>query len=144
MALKNIIQPSELKTDYLASQSGQRKLFFLYDDIADELMLMMASPDKETVVHYVDNHVGLLFDPATLEIVGLQIEAFERSFIPQYAALQRVWKLSDCKDIKMANVGELSFAIQEKQIEVAAEVVKATEPILGDSAIPLARALEYA
>ena len=144
MALKSFFHPSKLRTDYLAAQSGQRKLFFFYDDVADDLMLMMANPDTETVVHYVDNHVGLLFDPTSLEIVGLQIEAFTHSFIPQYASLQKVWKLSDCKDIDMANVGELTFAIQEKQFDVAMEIVKVAEPILGNSAKPMARALEYA
>ena len=142
MNIKTIVAPEKFKTSYLAQ--GPKRLSFFYDDEADELMLMLANPEDEAVVHYLDNHVGILFDPESFEIVGLQIEGFKKGFVPKYVSLEKAWKLSDFGDINRADVGELSVIIEEKQLQVALAVVKAAGPILGQTATPFERALEYA
>jgi len=143
MIFESFVKSKNLKTNYLASVKGQGNLHFLYDNVADELMLMMASPETETIVHYVDSNVGLLFKPDDLEIVGIQIEGFSRSFIKKYACLEKAWKLSACEEINMKNIGEFSIYGDEKQFEFAIEVIEATKSVLGKAAQPLAKVLEY-
>lgn len=142
--MKPIIQISELKTNFLASKIEHKQLYFTYDDLADELLLLMEDPQCETIVHYVDENVGLLFTPNNKEIVGLQIEGFTKEFIKKFSTIQKSWKLSDCKELEMADVGELSVEVHKKQIEVALEVIRAAKPIIGNSAQQLEYALEYA
>ena len=106
-------------------------------------MLMVAPQETETVVHYVDRNVAVLYTPDDLEIVGLQIEDFESEFVPLYSSLKKTWRLRDT-EIKRGNVWDLTLAVEEKKIRVAIEVVKATQPILGHSADALEKVLEYA
>jgi hypothetical protein len=144
MALESIVSPKSLKTTFLASIDRPRPLFFFYDEPADELMILLIPPDRETIVHYLDDHVGLLFDANNNEVVGLQIDGFNSSFTPKYVSLQKIWRLSDCKEIERANIGELSIAVQERQLKIALEVIKVSKPLLGKQAVELKRALEYA
>lgn len=118
-------------------------LFFHYDDEMDVFMLLLADPNTETVVHYVDEHVAILYIPDTHEIVGLQIEDFVSQFMPKYISLQRAWKLSDA-GIRRDNLWDLTLAVEEQKITVALEVLKATEPLIGQPAQWIERALEYA
>ncbi|HLE41412.1 MAG TPA: hypothetical protein VI956_07895 [Nitrospirota bacterium] len=141
---KQLISPSKLKTKYLASFSGHEPFFFFYDNEADELVIMLISPDTETTVHYVDKNVGILFQPDNLEIVGLQVEGFQKSFIPSHNSLQDAWKLSSSKGVPLDNLGDLSMFIREKQITFALKVIRASKPVLGKPAKKLEEALEYA
>ena len=68
---------------------------FEYDPDFDAVTLTFATPHQETIVHYVDENVALLYLPKTHEIIGLQIEAFVRSFLPQHAALRDAWSLRE-------------------------------------------------
>ncbi len=144
MAINSIISPKDLKTTFLSGSIGPRPLSFFYDNLADELMISFISPDRETIVHYLDDHVGLLFEPETKEIVGLQIDAFNSSFLPKYASLQKIWRLRNCREIERENVGDLSLAVHERQLKIALEIIHVSKPVLGKQAKPLERALVYA
>ncbi len=106
-------------------------------------MLLVTSPEIETVVHYIDRNVAVLYTPDNLEIVGLQIEDFESEFIPMYSSLQKIWSLRDTEIVR-GNVWDLTVAVEEKKIKVALEVVKATKSVLGNPATELEKVLAYA
>ena len=143
-AIKSLVATSSLKTSYLARLNERKpQLFLNYNEESDILMLMVAPQETETVVHYVDRNVAVLYTPDDLEIVGLQIEDFESEFVPLYSSLKKTWRLRDT-EIKRGNVWDLTLAVEEKKIRVAIEVVKATQPILGHSADALEKVLEYA
>lgn len=145
-AVKRLVSTNSLKTTLLSKlPQGKRTppLFFNYDKEIDTFMLLVVSPEQETVVHYVDEYVALLYIPETYEVVGLQIEDFQSQFIPKYNSLEEAWKLSNTK-VKRGNVWDLTLAIEEKKLTVALEVIKATEAIVGRPAKALERALSYA
>jgi hypothetical protein len=121
---------------------GQHPLYVKYDPVFDALIILLVSPQTETVVHYVDQHVGLLYTPDDLEIVGLQVEAFERSFLPQHDSLQRVWRLSDAS-AELKDAGDVILAFAQVTPRVAQEVARATEPILGKAGQAFTRAVAY-
>lgn len=106
-------------------------------------MLLFVPPDTETIVHYLDDHVGVLYLPDSLEIVGLQIENFERSFLPRYQNLQDVWHMMD-RGVQPSNVWDLTLAVEKKKVMVAIEVIKASEPTLGEPAEEMVRVLKFA
>jgi hypothetical protein len=128
---KNLVSTEDLRTTLIEqlAKEGRQSLFVKYDSAFDALIVLIVSPELETVVHYVDDHVALLYLPDTLEIVGLQVEDFEHSFVPQHEALSRLWRLSDT-GIKLDNFGDMILAVEKIRPAVAREVVKATEAIL--------------
>lgn len=56
-------------------------------------MVLFVSPEQETVVHYIDNHMAVLYEPDSREIVGFQVEAFESAFIKMHNNVQSAWTI---------------------------------------------------
>jgi hypothetical protein len=132
---------NQLKTTYLRQKPSA--LHIKYDPDFDALMVLLVSPETETIAHYLDTHVAFLYEPETKEIVGIQIEAFERTFLPKHEAVRRVWKLGVAQNDLQA-VGDMILEIGRITPRVAWEVTKAAEDILGEPGHELAAALEYA
>ena len=124
-------------------QRKRAPLFFHYEEETDVFMLLLADPATETVVHYVDENVAILYIPDSYEIVGLQIEDFVNQFMPKFNSLQKAWKLSDL-GIRPGNLWDLTLVVEEQKITLALEVLKAAEPLIGQPAKWIERALEYA
>jgi hypothetical protein len=129
--LKPLIATDQLKTSLLAGLAKKKpqQCFVNYDDDFDALMILVVSPDTETVVHYLDEHIALLYQPETLEIVGLQVEAFESNFVPSHSSVQRVWRLSDAVGSKLESVGDMLLVVEKIKPEVAREVVNASHDL---------------
>lgn len=141
--IQQLISTSELKTSYLETLINKRPPLFLhYDKESDILLLLLVSPEIETIVHYIDRHVAVLYTTDELEIVGLQIEDFESEFVPMYGSLKKAWSIRNT-EIKTGNVWDFSLAVQEKKIKVAVEVTKAVQPIIGLPALEIEKALEF-
>ena len=140
--IEPLISTSELKTNLLTrlGKEKPRRIYINYDKVFDALMLLFVSPDTETVVHYVDDHVALLYQPETLEIVGLQVEAFEHRFLSAHENVQRVWRLRDA-GITLEDFGDIVFAFERIKPNLAREVVKAAEDVLGEPGAELVAAL---
>lgn len=139
--IERLIPTNQLKTTLLVSLKNQRhQLFFQYDREFDALMLQIVSPEVETVVHYIDDHVALLYRADDLEIVGLQMEDFERSFVPNHVNVQKVWRLSETRT-KLENVADMILAVERQKTMVAREVAKAAEPLVGEPAGELAASI---
>ncbi|MCS6909089.1 MAG: hypothetical protein NZM11_00745 [Anaerolineales bacterium] len=80
--LPAVVELTDLKTgrlaQLLASEEGPRSR---YDRHLDTLFVLFTDPREEHVVHYVDDKVAVLYNPDTLEVIGFQIESFERRFL---------------------------------------------------------------
>jgi len=140
-ALKSV---EDLKWEYLFDQfKPTPRPMMHYDDLADMLMILFGSPTQETVVFYVDNYVGLLVDPETMNVVGFQVEAVQRSFLPAHPAVSRIWRLSESgfplKEIK--DYGDLILNFERNNKVITREVIRTTEGALGEPAIELVAAL---
>ena len=111
------------------SKGQQLLLNFHYDAEFDALILLFVDPNKETIVHYVDDHVALLYEPGTKEVVGIQVEAFQKAFIKQYDSVARAWKLQEnCEDIN--DLSDLVLAFERQKPQVSQEVFRITEDLL--------------
>lgn len=139
--IERLITTSQLQTNLLKELAKERKHqgFIDYDKDLDLLMVMVVHPDKEIVVHYIDgeDHVALLYQADTFEVVGLQIEDFETGFIPKYAAVENIWRLSD--RIKFNNLWDLTLEIKQIQPRMVREIARVSIPIIGEPAERLER-----
>jgi hypothetical protein len=140
--IKRLVQTSELRTGKLTELARKRQLniSIFYDKAFDALMLLFIPNDQETVVHYTDGDVALLYLPDTLEIVGLQIEDFESKFLQVHESVRRVWRLSE-SGVSLQDYSDLIFALDLLKPQVAREVIKASEEWLGEPGAELAAAL---
>jgi len=125
--IDRLIPTKELKVTRLAGERHPPMLY--YDRDFDALMILAISPDTETVVHYIDDHVALLYEPETLEIVGLQIEDFKSGFLPKHENVRRVWRLSEANK-NLEDVGDLIITFERLKPQVAREVVQVTKNLL--------------
>jgi len=141
--IKRLVESSDLKTNYLAALRNKQSLNFHYDDLSDTLMFLFTSPEEETIVHYLDRNVAILYRSNDKEIVGLQIEDFESEFIPTYSDLKEVWCLSDF-GINNKNVWDLTIAAEEQKMIVALKIIKTKELLIGKPAKEFERVLQYA
>lgn len=139
--IKRLVDTSELKTNIL--RDVQNQITVKYDPQFDALMILLISPKNRTRVHYVDEHVGLLYTPENMEIVGLQVEAFERSFLAGHENIQRVWKLSDAYE-NLEDVGDIIFVAEKAKSQVAKAVAQVTESMLGEPGRDFSQAVEQA
>jgi hypothetical protein len=89
---------------------------------------MFVSPETDTAVHYVDKNVALIFNIESKEVVGIQVEDFEKVFLPVHAALNRAWRLSNIIGSKqIQDFGEIAIVFEEAKPIIAREVIKASE-----------------
>ncbi|GEM_PF-924573 len=128
--LKPLVQTKELKTNLLKQYQG-RGLYLRYDHEFDALLLQIVPPETETVVHYLsDPNVALVYEKTTKEIVGIQIENFEYSFLPKHHEIMRVWKLSDSAPKQANNLGDMMVTVERIQPVVAEKVACVSAPLL--------------
>lgn len=131
--LKQLFKTKDLKTTQLDNFAinKQKTIYLNYDGSVDELIMLFVNPESKSIVHYIDSHVAILYEPKTMEVIGIQVEAFQKSFITKYAALQKVWRLRDCcDDLTFNNFGDIAIAFERQKPAVAREVVKITEDLL--------------
>jgi len=123
----------ELKTDrFLRVLKGEnRPAIFHYDPELDTLMLLVVSPENETVVHPINDMIGLLYDPGTLEVVGVQVEDFESSFMAAHEPIRAQWRLNSLEPAPQ-DVGDLIVMTQEREPRIAREVVRVTAGVLAE------------
>jgi hypothetical protein len=62
-----------------------------YDRDTDSIIIYLTGKPVRCASVYVDDNIYALADPATGDIVGFQVDAWERSFLPRHPDLQLVW-----------------------------------------------------
>lgn len=128
--IERLVETKSLKTARLmAAISHKHPCYLLYDGVSDELLLQFVSPETMTVVHYVDEHMAFLYDPSSMEILGFQVEAFQKSFLPQHPSMRRVWRLSDA-GVELEDMGDLVVIFEQRKQEMAREIVNYATPWL--------------
>jgi hypothetical protein len=129
--IKRLIETDQLKTDCLkeAAQRGE-PLYFHYNRRSDNLMLLIVPRTTETVVHYIDDHIALLYEPNTLEVVGFQVEALQHNLLPNNPTFRNVWVFSESGE-KVEDLQDLNLIFERKKREVARELIHTAENILG-------------
>lgn len=126
-ALKQLINPKDLKTNYINFLANGKKLRsnVHYDKVLDTLFIMLVSPEIETVVHYIDDFVGLVYDPRNLEVVGVQIEGF-KEFAQKHQSVEKAWEIKlDCNQVD--DLGDLYSVKDQKEKIFVREVAKVAE-----------------
>jgi len=131
--LEQLMETKELKTTLWAYELNKEHsvTYLKYNKKVDTLTLLVVPKDTPTIVHYIDEHVALLYQPDSRQIVGVRVEAFQRSFLPKYDNLQRIWRLSDSCELE--NFGDLIIASQKyehKEPEVARELTQITQNLV--------------
>lgn len=132
-AIERLKKTNDLKTSLLQkmSEGNQHVINMHYDSLADTLIFLFVSREIPTIAHYIDEHVALLYQPENNEVVGIQVEDFQTSFVNAYVNVQKAWKLSDsCTDLNIQDLGDISLVIERQKPVVAREVAKVTEEIL--------------
>jgi len=138
--LQHLKTVEDLRWNYLADKQNVSNPVVRYDDRADLFMLLFVSPEQETVVFYADGQVGLLVAPETMEVVGLQIEAFKKHFLQNHDSLEREWRLSET-GLDVKDFGDLLLRFEKRKRRVAQEVIRATEAVIGEPAAEMMAAL---
>lgn len=90
---KPLIDKSEFKTDFMDSCiSGKpHKLYMVYDELMDELIIRLVPPAVPVSVYYLDDNNALLIDLETLQIVGFQFLDFQEEYLGNNKKLQQSW-----------------------------------------------------
>ena len=131
--LEPLITTDELKTSRLIENIDQNKAKYLfYDNVSDILTLLIDPPSKSviTVVHYIDQHVGLIYDLDSMEVVGFQVDAFEHSFMPLNEDLAAIWRLSDT-DVELENLEDFIIVFERIKETVAKKLDTYAQQRLG-------------
>ena len=67
-------------------------LWVNYDAETDSLILYLTGKPVRGVHVWLQDDIYLIVDPVTNAIVGMYVEAWERSFVPAHADLQQTWR----------------------------------------------------
>jgi len=122
-----IIKTNELKTNLLKRDPKDVK----YDKDFDALRIYFEDSVKRFVVHYLDDYVAVLFSPETKEIIGIQVEAFDKVFIRKHSDLESAWILSkNCEEHNLENIGDMMFFAQRRYKKINEEVKEIAESLL--------------
>jgi len=125
-AVKKLVDTKELKMNIIqAIIDGSSNYFTRYDDQLDTFYILFTAPGAETVAHYLDDHLALLYLPGKKEVVGLQVEDFKK-FARKNNAVEKAWHVNINSD-RVVDMGNL-YAFKDKQErKVIREVAKITE-----------------
>jgi hypothetical protein len=140
--LERLVQTNELRTTLIAqlAREDQIKPRVLYDENFDALILLFADVEGMRVVHYTEDDIALLYRMNDLEVIGIQIEAFKRKFLPSHELVQRFWKLSET-GVKLSGANDVMIAFGTPQHKLVREVVNAAKESVWESSKELANAL---
>ena len=133
-ANKSLVPTRALKTHLLKEE--RHGVHVYYDKMNDTLLMQIIPPDKETIVHFLDDeNVSLLYEARSKEVVGIQIEEFKAGFLPKHAGLEKMWN----KRIGIRNFGELLIRVEDERPLLAREIVKASRPAISQNNERLAK-----
>ena len=124
--LKQIVDTKDLNMNFIQSFiEGNVNYFTRYDDELDTFYILFTAPNTETIVHYIDDHLALLYLPGKKEVVGVQVEDFKQ-FAKKNNAVETAWHIStNCDHMKtMENLYSLKEKQEKKVIREVAKVAR--------------------
>ncbi len=63
-----------------------------YDAETDSMILYLTGKPVRGVQVYLRDDIYAIIDPDTYNVVGMYVEAWERSFVPAYPDVQEMWR----------------------------------------------------
>ena len=124
--IERLVETSELKFDQFIRliDEGFQSAHLFYDTEFDALMVLFVPPEIETVVHYTsDKNIAYLYRPDTMEVVGIQVEAFRKSFVPKHAALRAQWELAE-RTKPVSDYGDVLNMYFERKPTITREIAR--------------------
>ena len=97
-----------------------------YDSKFDALFLYFKQTKKSTVVHYLDDNLGLIYEFKTKEVIGIQFEGFNKSLINKYPELRKAWEMNS----KCGTFGDIVQAYTSRKSVVAREIAHVAESVI--------------
>lgn len=127
--IEQLVDTKELKLNKIKSWlNGVEGHFTRYDRELDTLYIHFSDPEKETIVHHLDQHLALLYLPDSLEVVGVQVEDI-KLFAKKNNAIKKAWQIQT-KCETLVNMEGL-YALHDKQEKkVIREVARVTQESL--------------
>ena len=129
--IDRLVETKELNMTRLLEQLEKGHVASVrFDEYVDMLVVyLVPCGQAETVVHYVDEFVGLIYTPENMEVVGFQVEAFKRGFLPAHETVSNAWKLSESgtelgEDVELA---DLILFVEKKKMEVVRGVAESVD-----------------
>lgn len=128
--LKKIVDTKMLKlhlVDKFVNQELGDLPQFEYDPDFDAFFFFFTGDRKRYIVQPVTSWISFLFDPKTLEVFGMQITGFEKSFLDEFPELKEVWRVSGKEKLHQKNKDDILQVFQDKKPQIAQEVRQITE-----------------
>ena len=139
--IARLVSTISLRQKLLKKHRKQGGMIYVrFEKEFDAFLLMIVPPRIETVVHYVDENIGLLYEANKREVVGIQIEGFVKSFLPKHKELFRDWKLENKGAPK--DLGDTIVAMNEIKPKVVNAVFEASKPSIFKENKDLTRSLQ--
>ena len=140
-----LVSKDELKTSFLeqcAKQGAEMLVYMDYDPLVDIWIIRFDWSSEETVVHYLNEYVGLIYYADSRQIIGIQVENFESGVLnnhPQAVESIQTWRevSTNFDGFKAVRAADLPV---DRLIEA---VLKATETDLDEPIVELAAALHF-
>lgn len=138
--IKRLIDTISLRKNLLKKHTKHGGIIYVrFDKEFDAVFLMIVPPYVETVVHYMDENIGLLYEANKREVVGIQIEGFVKSFLPKHHELFQAWNLTN-RGVPQ-DLGETIVAMNEIKPKVVNAVFEASKPSIYKESADLTRSL---
>jgi hypothetical protein len=135
--IQQLVETKSLKMNLWKKAVRSKATPYLYaNPRLDVVMVMVVDPRTPKITHFVDEHVALLYLADSREIIGFRIEAFEKSFLPHYAELQKVWRLSDVKS-DLRSLGDLLITARRQEVQMAVALTNVARPILAKAGMEI-------
>ena len=133
--VEQLVHIKSLRSNILNKHKKHGGIVFVrYDNIFDAFFLMIVPPTVETIVHYMDENIGLLYEAKSKEVVGIQIEGFVKSFLPKHPDLVAAWE----KRKVPKNFGETMTAMNEIKPTIQ-QIYKASESAIHQESAHLSK-----
>lgn len=134
---KHLVPKEQLKTSLLeqrAQQGAEMIVYMDYDPLVDIWIIRFDWSNRETVVHYLNEYVGLIYYVDSLQIIGIQVENFESGVLnshPEAIVSIQAWRDISKKfdGFKAVRAGDMPIA-QLIQAIVTAKEGGLDEPIV--------------
>ena len=76
---------------YAGTTIDPAKIWARYDHESDHMIIYFNGSPQPAVSVYTDENLYIMVDPRNRQVVGLQVENWEQSFVPAHHELQAVW-----------------------------------------------------
>ena len=89
---KNLVVADDQALDALQWSEERLAAFSCFYDVKDDVLFAHENPNPPAVSLPVGREAWLRYDPATLQVVGMEIEDYEKRFLPSHPEFQGKWR----------------------------------------------------